>query len=709
MAFLRVALLALLCGGALASGASTGIAANPIRRVVTMMQDMQKKITAEGERDEELFEKFMCYCKSGTGDLATSIGAAETKTPKVQAALGEATAQKTQLEADLTQHKADRADAKEAIATATGLREKEAAAYAKESGDYSTNIAAMGKAIAALEKGATGFLQTSAASVIRKLTVEMDISSTDRDVLASFLSEKAASGYAPQSGEITGILKQMKDTMEASLADVTSAEEAATANFEALAAAKTKEIKANSAAIESKTQRLGEVGVEIVTLEEDLDDTAKSLADDKKFLADLEKNCATKEAEYEVVKKTRAEEMLALADTIKILNDDDALDLFKKTLPSPSLLQTKVTSREVKRQALKFLSAAKGSHDARLDLISLALKGRKVNFDKVLSMIDEMVALLGKEQADDDSKKAYCEKEIDATEDQAKALDRAISDLEKELADAEETIATLAKEIEALEAGIKALDKSVAEATENRKAENAEYKSTMQADTAAKDLLAIAKNRLQKFYNPKLYKAPPKRELAAEDRIVVSMGGTAPPTAAPGGIAGTGVTAFVQLDQQVAPPPPPQAVQAYATKGQESAGVLTLVDMLVADLDKEMQEMTVEEKDAQAEYENFIADSATKRAVDAKSIEDKESAKADLEAHVVKMGLEKKTKSKEAYATATTLKDLHLECDWLLANFEARVAARAGEVDSLKKAKAVLSGADYSLVQISQHSFVRQA
>merc|ERR1719218_379950 len=83
----------------------------------------------------------------------------------------------------------------------------------------------------------------------------------------------------------------------------------------------------------------------------------------------------------------------------------------------------------------------------------------------------------------------------------------------------------------------------VAEATEQRKAENAYFTELMAQDSAAKDLIGVAKNKLNKFYNPKLYVPPPKQELSAEDQIVVNMGGTAPPTPAPGGIAGTGVFA----------------------------------------------------------------------------------------------------------------------------------------------------------------------
>merc|ERR1712054_761255 len=122
-----------------------------------------------------------------------------------------------------------------------------------------------------------------------------------------------------------------------------------------------------------------------------------------------------------------------------------------------------------------------------------------------------------------------------------------------EIEDAKESISTLKSEIEALQDGIKKLDKSVAEATEQRKAEHDDYVETLAANTAAKDLLGFAKNRLNKFYNPKLYKPPAKKELSKEDRIVANMG-------------------FLQG----APPPPPEAVGAYKKKGEETTGVIPM-------------------------------------------------------------------------------------------------------------------------------------
>jgi len=681
------------------------VAINPVRRVVSMLQMMQKKIAAEGEAEKELYEKYMCWCKTGGADLAKSIADAEAKIPEVLKQIEEAEAKLVSLKEEVAQHKKDREAAKAAMAEATAVRKKEAAAFAKETAEAKANMEAMKKAIAALEKGAYGFLQTSTASVLRRLVLTTDLSNADRDMLTSFLTQSQgdATSYAPQSGEIIGILKQMLDTQIADLAEATKAEEEAIAIYKELMAAKTKEVEAATKAIEEKLARIADLGVEIVQMKEDVEDTVEALAEDKKFLADLEKNCAAKTKDWEYRSKMRADEILAIAETIKILNDDDALELFKKTLPSPSLLQTRVGMQQVRVQALKALAGSHGRRDPRLDFIALALRGKKVSFAKVIAMIDDMIVLLAKEQTDDDNKKEYCAESLDVAEDKLKELEHTIGNLEKDIADGEAAVATLTEEIAALIQGIKDLDKAVAEATETRKEENEEYTETMAADTAAEQLLQLAKNRLNKFYNPKLYKPPAKRELSGEERITVSLGGTAPPTPPPGGIAGTGVAVLAQRE---APPPPPETYGAYAKKGEESSGVIAMIDLLIKDLATEMTTITAEEKNAQEDYVKFMADSADKRAADSKLIEEKEGAKADTEAALQAMGEEKKSKSKEAMATMKYIEDLHLECDWLIKNFELRKEARAGEVDALKKAKAVLSGADYSLVQttVGRHS-----
>jgi len=688
------------CVVAALAGASASVTehqANPIRKVVTLLQQMQNKVAAEGKKKEAIFDKFMCYCNNADELLGAAVQAADTKIPLVTSAIEEDTAMKKQLEADLKAHQTDRAAAKEAIAKATAMRNKEAAAYAKETGDLKTNVAGLTKAIAALDKGMSGgFLQTTSASVVRSLSISMDMSSVDRDMLTSFLTSGSSASYSPKSGEITGILKTMLDEMSADLADATDKENAAIVGFDELVGAKTKEIDALTKAIESKSIRVGELGVKIAQMKNDLSDTEEDLAESKKFLGDLEGNCEKKKKEWSVYKQMQGQELLALADTIKILNDDDALELFKKTLPgaASSLVQVTVTDLVLQKHALNALKKVRaGGNDPRVDLLEVALKGGKIGFGKIIKMIDELVVTLKKEQAEDSAKKDWCEAELDKTEDTKKVLLQDEADLETAIEDAKESISTLKVEIEALDDGIKALDKEVATATETRQEEHEDYVETLSGNTAAVDLLNFAKNRLNKFYNPSQFKAPPKRELSEEDQITLNMGGTLAPTEAPGGIAGTGIGL---LQGDAAPPPPPAADLAYKTKGEESSGVIRMIDLLVADVEKELTEMKLEEKDAQGDYEKFMSDAAAKRAEDSKSMTDKESALAETQEDLITNEENLKNKRTNLMENDKYLGELHAECDFLLKYFDMRKEARTNEIDALSKAKDVLNGADYS-------------
>jgi len=670
MAAFRVILGCMLIASATAFNNEAEVAANPIRKVVSMLQAMQKKIAAEGDKEKELFDKFNCYCQNGDQALAKSISEAETKAPQVSSDIEEGESQVVQLKADLKSHQSDRAAAKAAMAEATAIREKEAAEFASLKAELDANLAALAKATAAIEKGMAGsFLQTADAQVLKKLVLnENAMAEYDRDELTAFLS--GSQSYAPQSGQITGILKEMADTMTKSLNDATSDENSSISSYQGLMAAKTKEVDALTRSIEEKSVRLGELQVSIVEMKEDLDDTQKALLEDKKFLADLGKNCAQKTKEHEQNMKTRGEELVALADTIKILNDDDALELFKKTLPgsSASFVQIEVTQRQ---QALAIVQAAKGTNSRpELNFLVLALQGKKVDFSKVIKMIDNMVATLGAEQQDDNDKKEYCEMQFDAADDKKKGLERGVSNLKKAIAKETDAIATLADEIKALEASIVSLDKSVAEATEQRKDENKEYTELMASDAAAKELLGFAKNRLNKFYNPKQYKA-------------------------------AAVLADVSAHNagKVAPGPPPATAAAYSKKSEESNGVIAMIDLLIKDLDKEMTEAKTTEKDAQGDYEQAMKDSAEKRATDSKTLADKQKAKAETTSDMEANTEEKAATTKTLMATLEYIQSLHAECDWLLQYFEVRKEARTGEIDSLKNAKAVLSGADFSLVE----------
>jgi len=292
-------------------------------------------------------------------------------------------------------------------------------------------------------------------------------------------------------------------------------------------------------------------------------------------------------------------------------------------------------------------------------------------------MIDDMVTLMKQEQLDDDHKKEYCMGQFDIADDKKKELVRAEGKLTVAIDDAKESVATLTDEIKALGEGITELDKTVAEATVNRKEENSDFKSLYASDSAAKEILAFAKNRLNKFYNPKLYK--PEEAMLA------------------------------QVHAHDAPPPPPETFGAYSKKSEDSGGVISMIDSLIGELDRELIEAETEEKLAQEEYEELMADSGEKRATDSKSLADKEAMKADTQDQLVEQQDEKKATVKQLMAVEEYISQLHAECDWLIQYFDVRKEARAGEIDALGKAKAVLNGADFSLIQTKSVKFLKRA
>merc|ERR1711956_36295 len=368
----------------------------------------------------------------GQGSIASAGDSISELGGKIKAA----EEQMVVLKEELKTAKADRAAAKAAMAEATAIREKEAAAYAAEKAAADKDIAAVAKAVAALEKGMAGaFLQTDVAQTLKNVvSSRKQLMEDDREDLMAFLSNAQGTEYAPQSGQITGILKTMGDEMAVGLAEATKAEEAAIAVYEKLMAAKQKEVVALTKEIETKLTRIGDLGVEIAEMKNDLGDTQEALIADKKFLENLKENCEKKKKEWDVIVKTRAEELAALAETIKVLNDDDALELFKKTLPSAaSFLQVQVAAAEVRARALAGLKEFMQQHpnkSAKLELLALALEGKKIGFEKVIKMIDDMVATLKVEQKDDDTKKEYCAEELDLADDKKKSLEHAVADLE---------------------------------------------------------------------------------------------------------------------------------------------------------------------------------------------------------------------------------------------------------------------------------------
>jgi len=309
--------------------------------------------------------------------------------------------------------------------------------------------------------------------------------------------------------------------------------------------------------------------------------------------------------------------------------------------------------------------------------LKMSSKGKARGLESVIKMIDDMVVLLGKDQTDDDKSKTFCEDELEKAADEQKAATEKKAQVEAQIAEATDSVSELADQIATLEQDIKDLDKAVAQATEMRKEEHADFLESQQLNEAAMQLVKKAQQRLQKFYNPTLYKAPPKTEDTMEEKIIK---------------AGT----FVQIKAHDEEDSDDAAgFSGEYKKSEKSAGVIGLMDMMIREIETDMKDAEYEEKTSAADYGKLMKESEGSRAANSKGIITKTSAKATLEG--------KLEQAKEAYTAvstdldliAATLGDLHMQCDFLLQNYDLRKEARANEVESLKTAKAILSGADF--------------
>jgi len=293
--------------------------------------------------------------------------------------------------------------------------------------------------------------------------------------------------------------------------------------------------------------------------------------------------------------------------------------------------------------------------------------------------VDDMVTLLTKENGEDEKQKTWCEGEFEKSADEEAAAKTKLGQIEAEISELTDEISELAEAINTLTGEIGELDKSVADATEDRKADHAAFTESLQLSEVAIGLIAKAKNRMQKFYNPTLYKAAPKTENTMEEKIIE---------------AGT----FVQIRSHgaVAPPPPPDTFSGeYEKKSEKSGGVLALMDSITKEMEADMKDAEYDEKTAQKEYAELMADSQATRAQDSKSIVDKNAAKATMEEKLMTAKKAHSATKEEINLVVSYIGDLHVSCDFIMQNFDLRKEARTAEIESLKNAKAVLSGASF--------------
>merc|ERR1719478_1565552 len=258
---------------------------------------------------------------------------------------------------------------------------------------------------------------------------------------ASFLSIPGMQSYAPQSGQIFGILNQMKEDFEVNLSEAQKAEAKAKAEYDTLKAAKEDEIDTGRKLIVDIDGQIAEIQEKFAAESKQLENTQEQLAMDEEFLKNLKEKCATMDADYDKRVKDRLTEIDAVTDTIKILNSDESFEAFDK-MQAPVFLQTDSTSsqKERRQQAVSALQrAARISGSPQIAL--LAASAQLDAFTEVKALIDKMVAELTKQQKDEVDHRDWCIDELNTNKRQTTAAYDKKDSLTAQIADLKKTTA----------------------------------------------------------------------------------------------------------------------------------------------------------------------------------------------------------------------------------------------------------------------------
>jgi len=650
----------------------------PVSKVVTLLKDMLKQLEKEAEEDEEIYDKMACWCETNDKEKTKSIADAEARIEDLTSKIEELTANSARLGTEIKNLEKEVAANQEALDQATAIRQKQLAEFNAEEKDLLESISALKAAVVVLSKHHPNSMlqipQSHLLGVAVSLLHEMEkhaslleniLTRSQRKTVIAFVqapqdyfdaSPTFKQSYAPQSGEIFGILKQMKETFESNLSASQKEEMANQKAYEDVKAAKEEEIAAGQAQIDTKTQELADTDEKLAQSKQDIDDTKNSLASDEEFLMMLKEKCQMTDQEWEERQNTRQLEMAAVSKALAILSGDDAHDLFTRTF-NPALMQKESSGQSKRRsQASKLLSDV--AHKTRNPrLATLAVQVRLDAFTRVKKAIDDMVAQLLKEKEDEIKHKDFCVDEFNTNQLATEKKEREKQDLIAKIEDLEMTIKQLTEAIETLKAEIAEMQVQLKRAGEDREKQNKEFQMTVADQRATQKLLQAALTVLKGFYDKKA------------------------------------AAAMVQKQEPVGPPPP-AGFKDYKNNAA-AGGVMGMIQQIINDA-KAMEAETIRsEEDAQKAYEDFVK--ATNASIEEKSkdIVNKSEEKAKAEGDLVQAQEDKEGVMLELEQLSNYNAQLHQSCDFVTKNFEIRQTARDEEIEALRQAKAILSGADF--------------
>merc|ERR1719395_505229 len=671
---------------------------NPVTRVVQLMEGLIKKTEEDGKAEEDLFEQYVCWYKTVTSSKKASNAEATDRIESLTAYIDDVKSGRVEFTSERKDLEAEIEKLNTEIETATDMRKKENEDFLAAKDEMEKAIAALEKAVDVLGSAtadhkegvltSVGFDLRRAVQLGQNMLSEQDARFLEQvldgdvapDVDWKKLNRKATfkMKYKARSLKIQEILADMLQTFEDNLADAEKKETDAKSSFDTLMGSKNSQLSAAQDALSGGEGEGAARALNAQESQDEVDALTTQVSNDEKYIGQVEDSYAVKITEWKERKRLRTEEIASISKAISILASDDAKDLMSSSFKSQGgfFLQESAAGCSKQKRAAKVVSKLRdmaGKHsDPRLAALAVRLQlNAKGHFDKIVTEVMKMVSD-HHEEADEDLKtKETCEKDrMDNTKTakkSAQSMDDETALINRKKADIE----AMQKEIAGIVAHVKELKLQLEEAQIQRAKENREYKAAKADDEAAAVLIGKAKDVLQKFY--------------ADNGLALAQTGSH--TAQHGGSAQPEVTAGE------APPPPPTTWQEpYGGNKGANNGIQSILEMVKADVEKDIKTATAEEEKAKTDYDNFKSDTEA-------LIKSLESEKANLEGEVgdaetavVDAKKTRKDKKKVLDDTMAFLRSIAPSCDYMAVNFELRKANREAEIDGLIEAGASLQG-----------------
>lgn len=682
-----------------------GLRLSPVTRVVELLKGLAEKTENDMKKAESLYEDFVCWgktiitSKTDSNEKAKSrIDSLETYISDLDAGRIELTSERVDLEKELAALKSD-------IESATALREKEEKDYEAASDEMKMAISALEDAIDVLKEATKDHEDGSLIALRGRLSggFSMRLAEASKlshavDVGRRFLSEGDAlflqriltgevpeadakklnrkatfkMSYKARSFKIQGVLSKLLSSFKKSLKEAEDKEEESKDEFDKLMSSKNEQKDKAENALGSMEAEGGARGMSKSQAQDEVDDLKDQVDNDKKFIQQTEGALDDKKDEWKTRKGLMVGEIAAINKAIAILHSDDARDLFKSSHKSQGydFLQTRSDSDSVVEARLG-LAAGTIKKSAKGDRRMLAIAARVTlatggHFDEVIEAIDDMIEKLKDEEKEDLSNKEHCEEDrMDDTRD-AIVESRDIDDISEAINRLTGEIEELQAEVKEKEEEVESIKEEVKKAEKIRDEENAAWERSNEADTKAAELVEKAKEVLANFYE--------------ENDLNLVQKSKAPPTVVAG---------------EAPPPPPPTWEEPYGGQKGESAGIISILEMIHDDINKDKAKAKDEEDTAQEEFDDFKTDSEKQIDDLEDTITDLEGSIADKEDDVSSKKGDRGDKKDSLDTLLSKIKDEQPGCDFLLVNFQVRTENRQIELDGLDKAKAILDGAEF--------------